>query len=185
MNLKLLAHLGSALCLLRACFPSRFFFRKSRASSWLQDLRPTPLAAVRWPPIGGSGRPQLFSRCPLYPDIPATAALRSVRSMLAFPDLLATSLVSRETLSFVILDLWWLVKKGYLSFCCLGGSILVSVVEETSPHLTRGSLQGSTREVIWLRKCPPVVYVSKAGSQACGARGKCGRLKRSGLVGGG
>lgn len=65
------------------------------------------------------------------------------------------------------------------------GSILVSVVEETSPHLTRGSLQGSTREVIWLRKCPPVVYVSKAGSRACGARGRCGRLKRSGLVGGG
>lgn len=46
------------------------------------------------------------------------------------------------------------------------GSILVSVVEETSPHLTRGSLQGSTSEVLWLHKCPPVVYVSKAGSQA-------------------
>lgn len=65
------------------------------------------------------------------------------------------------------------------------GSIFVSVVEKTPPHLTRGSLQGSTSEVLWLHKCPPMVHVSKAWSQACGARGRCGSLKRSGLVGGG
>lgn len=58
------------------------------------------------------------------PGHPATAAMRSVGSMLVFPDLLATSLVSIETLFFVILDLRWLVKKGYLSFCCLGGPSL-------------------------------------------------------------